>query len=94
MIKTRFLAAVAACLLLVLPVAAPAQDPRPAPPAPSLKPGRSAGVHAAQQSHTGLAIVGSGAIIAIVIVAATTSNGGSASSNQVNPQMQSVATTS
>jgi hypothetical protein len=95
MIKIRFLAAVAACLLLAIPVAAPAQDPHPAPPLPPLlKPGRSAGVHAAQQSRTGLALVGAGAIIAVVIVAATASNGGSGSSNQVNPQNQSVATTS
>ena len=92
MIKIRFLAAIAACLLLAMPVAAPAQDPHPAPP--PLKPGQSAGVHTAQQSHTGLALVGSGAIIAVVIVAATASNGGSGSSNQVNPQNQSVATTS
>jgi hypothetical protein len=91
MIKIRFLAAIAACLLLAMPVAAPAQDPHPAPPPPLLKPGQSAGVHAAQQSRTGLALVGAGAIIAVVIVAATASNG---SSNQVNPQNQSVATTS
>jgi hypothetical protein len=94
MIKIRFLAAIAACLLLAMPVAAPAQDPHPAPPPPLLKPGQSAGVHAAQQSRTGLALVGAGAIIAVVIVAATASNGGSGSSNQVNPQNQSVATTS
>ena len=92
MIKIRFLAAIAACLLLAMPVAAPAQDPHPAPPPPPLKPGQSAGVHAAQQSRTGLALVGAGAIIAVVIVAATASNGGSG--NQVNPQNQSVATTS
>ena len=93
MIKIRFLAAIAACLLLAMPVAAPAQDPHPAPPPPPLKPGRSAGVHAAQQSRTGLALIGTGAIIAVVIVAATASNGGSGSSNQVNPQSNSVSTT-
>ena len=56
----RFLAALsAASLLLALPVAAPAQDPHPESPAPQpLKPGQSAGVHAAQQTHTGLALIG------------------------------------
>ena len=93
MIKIRFLAAIAACLLLALPVAAPAQDPHPAPLSTPLKPGQSAGVHTAQQSRTGLALVSAGAIIAVVIVAATASNGGGAS-NPVNPQNQSVSTTS
>jgi hypothetical protein len=92
MIKIRFLAAFAAFLILAVPLDAPGQDPHPAPPPPPLKPGRSAGVHAAQQSHTGLALVGTGAIIAVVIVAATAGNAGSG--NQVSPQNQSVATTS
>ena len=82
----RFLAALsAASLLLALPVAAPAQDPHPAPPPPQpLKPGQSAGVHAAQQTHTGLALIGSGAVIAVVLVAATASNNGG--NGAVNPQ--------
>ena len=80
----RFLAALsAASLLLALPVAAPAQDPHPESPAPQpLKPGQSAGVHAAQQTHTGLALIGSGAVIAVVLVAATASS----SNGQVAPQ--------
>ena len=92
MIKIRFLAAIAACLLLATPVAAPAQDPHAAPPPPLLKPGQSAGVHAAQHARTGLALIGTGAVIAVVIVAATASSGG-AGNNQVNPQSNSVSTT-
>jgi hypothetical protein len=89
---TKFLAAmVAAGLLLALPGAAPAQDPHPAPPQP-LKPGQSAGVHAAQQARTGFALIGAGAVIAVAIVAATASNGG-AGNNPVNPQSNSVSTT-
>jgi hypothetical protein len=82
----RFLAALsAASLLLALPVAAPAQDPHPASPPPQpLKPGQSAGIHAAQQTHTGLALIGSGAVIAVVLVAATASNNGG--NGAVNPQ--------
>lgn len=77
---------------MALPAAAPAQDPHPAPPPPPLKPGQSAGVHVAQQTHTGLALIGAGAVIAVVIVAATASSSGGGN-NQVNPQMQSVSTT-
>jgi hypothetical protein len=59
------------------------------PPKPgSLQPGRSAGVHGAQQARTGLALVGAGAIIAIVVVAAGTS-----SSASPQPNSQSVTTT-
>jgi len=71
------MAAVAGCLLMVQSQAVFAQN-RPAPP---LKPGRSAGVHAAQQSHTGLALIGAGAIIAVVIVAATAGNGSGGNNN-------------
>ncbi|HVW73156.1 MAG TPA: hypothetical protein VHC39_05930 [Rhizomicrobium sp.] len=92
--KNRYLAVIAAAsLLLARPVAAPAQDPQhPAPP-PPLKPGHSAGVHGAQQAHTGtgLALIGGGAVIALVIVAATA--GGNGTGGQTNPQTQSVATT-
>jgi hypothetical protein len=91
--RYRFLSAVtAASLLAIWPLAASAQDPHPPAPA-ALKPGHSAGVHAAQQTHTGLALIGAGAVIAVVIVAASASNGGS-TNNQASPQMQSVATTS
>jgi hypothetical protein len=54
-----------------------------------LKPGKSAGVQAAQQIHAGLALVGAGAIIAIVALTSTASSGGG--NNQ--PNMQSVQTT-
>ena len=87
----RFLTALAAASLLWASSAL-AQDAHPAPPPPPLKPGQSAGVHAAQQARTGLALIGGGAVIAVVIVAATASNGGSGS-NQVNPQTQSTTTT-
>ena len=56
-----------------------------------LKPGRSAGVRAAQLPRTGLALVGASAIIAVVAVAA--SSGGSSSGNAPQQNMQSVPTT-
>jgi hypothetical protein len=91
MIKSRYLRAIAAgSLLWLLPQAAPAQDARPVPP-PPLKPGQSAGVQTAQQTHTGLALIGTGAMIAVVVVAATASNSGS-SNNQVNPQFAPATT--
>jgi len=55
-----------------------------------LKPGPSAGVHAAQQGiRSGLALVGAGAVIALVVVA-TASNGGN---NNSQPNSQSVPAT-
>jgi hypothetical protein len=91
MIKIRFLLAIAVTsLLLVLPQAGQAEDPRSAPP--PLKPGRSAGVHAAQQGHTGLALIGGSAIIAVIVIAATTSNGGGGN-NQNNSQIAPATTT-
>jgi hypothetical protein len=85
----------AAVFLLALPGAAPAQDAHPAPPPPQqpLKPGHSAGVRTAQRERVGLALIGTGAIIAVVVVAATASSGGS-SNSPVNPQSNSTATTS
>jgi len=56
-----------------------------------LKPGRSAGVRAAQLPRTGLALVGASAVIAVVAVAASNSGGGSSNGPQQN--MQSVPTT-
>ena len=89
----RSLAAImAASLFLAWPLAAPAQDPHSAAQPPPLKPGQSAGVHAAQQARTGVALIGAGAVIAVVIVAATASGGG-AGSNPANPQSNSVSTT-
>ena len=54
-----------------------------------LKPGRSAGVRAAQLPRTGLALVGASAIIAVVVVAVGTSSG----SNGSQPNLQSAPTT-
>ena len=64
--------------------------PSPAQNGP-LKPGRSAGVRAAQLPRTGLALVGASAIIAVVVVAA--SGGGGANNQQPNIQ-SAPATTS
>jgi hypothetical protein len=86
----RFSVVMAAMLLFCMPpaMAADAAD-HPPPPGP-LKPGKSAGVPIAQQTRAGLALVGTGAIIAIVVVTTASSGGGSAS-NQ--PNMQSVPAT-
>ena len=81
----------AAGLLWALPEAVVAQDPRAGQP--PLEPGHSASVQAAQHTHTGLALIGTGAIVAVVIVAATTSNGGG-NNNQVNMPSVSATTTS
>ena len=79
MIRFRLLNAIAiGGLLLTLPRMVLAEGPQP-----TLKPGHSAGVHAGQQSHTGLALMGTAAIIAVVIVATATSNGGG-NNNQPN----------
>jgi hypothetical protein len=57
---------------------------------PPLKPGPSAGVHAAQQGmRPGLALVGASAVIALVVVA-TANNGGGGNSQ---PNSQSVPAT-
>ena len=82
----------------ILALAAPAA--RPAEPAGSaksaqhsgpLKPGRSAGVHAAQLPRTGLALIGASAVIAIIVVAAGT--GSSSNGNAPESNLQSVSTT-
>jgi hypothetical protein len=51
-----------------------------------LKPGRSAGVRAAQLPRTGLALVGASAIIAVVVVAASSGGGGGNTGPQSNFQ--------
>ena len=83
----RFSAVMAALLLLCGPLPALAADAaggaQPAQPGP-LKPGKSAGVEIAQQTHAGLALVGAGAIIAIVAVTTTAGSGGAG--NQPNSQ--------
>ena len=81
MIKISVVRAIAVAGLLALPEAVVAQVPRPG--RPPLKPGHSAGVQVAQQTHMGLALIGTGTIIALVIVAATTGNGGG-KNNPVN----------
>lgn len=50
-----------------------------------LKPGRIAGVKAAQQARTGLALIGTGAIIAVVVVAAGSSGGSAQNTLQTAP---------
>jgi hypothetical protein len=92
----RFLAAMLTAGLLSLPApiadaAEAAGSPRKAEQSGPLKPGRSAGVRAAQLPRTGLALVGAGAIVAVVVVAAS-SGGGNAGSPQAN-NFQSVPTT-
>jgi len=56
-----------------------------------LKPGRSAGVHAAQLPRTGLALIGASAIIAVVVVAVGTGSSGNGNAPESN--FQSVSTT-
>jgi hypothetical protein len=68
--------------------ATPAPKPHQSGP---LKPGRSAGVRAAQLPRTGLALVGASAIIAVVVVAAST--GGSGNGPQANTQSMPTTTT-
>jgi hypothetical protein len=90
----RFFTALLTAGLLALPVpgadaAEAAGSARKAEQSGPLKPGRSAGVRAAQLPRTGLALVGASAIIAIVAVAA--SLGGGSGGN--GPQLQSVPTT-
>jgi hypothetical protein len=88
------ISAMAGFLAMGAPAATAAEASDAAKPAQQggpLKPGRSAGIHAAQLPRTGLALVGASAIIAIVAVAAGTGS----SSNGNNPQsnLQSVTTT-
>lgn len=54
-----------------------------------LKPGKSAGVQRAQQSRTGLALIGAGSVIAVVLVATQGGGGG----NTSQPNLQSIPTT-
>jgi hypothetical protein len=89
----RFWNLVAALTLAASPVLAadrahPDNRSRPAPGGP-LKPGKSAGVQAAQQSRTGLALIGAGGVIAVVLIA--TQGGGNA--NQPNFQSAPATTT-
>ena len=63
--------------------------PKPASGGP-LKPGKSAGVQRAQQSHAGLALIGAGGVIAVVLVA---TQGGGGTAPQPNLQSVPVTTT-
>lgn len=75
-----------------LPPAPGAHEAKPAPKHGPLNPGQSAGVRAAQQGRTGLALIGAGGAI-IAVIAVTASSGGGNGSAQ--PQSQAApATTS
>jgi len=83
----------AGILSLPAPVAQAAEaagSPRAAQQSPQngpLKPGRSAGVRAAQSPRTGLALIGASAIIVVVVVAASSGgSGGGANGPQSNFQ--------
>ncbi len=84
----RFSAVMAAVLFCMPPAVAADAPDHPAQPGP-LKPGKSAGVQIAQQTRAALALVGTGAIIAIVV---TTASGGNDNANN-QPNMQSATTT-
>lgn len=93
----RFSVALLAGWVLLAPVAlgdgansplpsAPAVS-KPAPPKPApLHPGTSAGVRAAQQGQTGLALVGAGGAI-IAVIAVTAGSGGGNGAVQPNAQV-------
>jgi hypothetical protein len=70
-------------------VAANTRPPETGP----LKPGRTAGVKGAQQAHTGLALIGAGAIIAVVVVAAGSSGGGGSGGSAQNNFAPTTTTT-
>lgn len=67
-----------------LPPAHAASKPAPVKPLP-LKPGKSAGLRAAQQGQTGLALVGAGGAI-IAVIAVTAGSGGGNGNVQPNAQ--------
>lgn len=73
-------------LLAALSASAVGQTPSPPPRPEPLKPGRSAGVKAAQAGlpNLGVALVGASAAIAVVIV--TTAGGGKGDNSQPNSQ--------
>jgi hypothetical protein len=64
--------------------------PKPVSGGP-LKPGKSAGVQRAQQSRTGLALIGAGGVIAVVLIA--TQGGAGGASPQPNLQNAPTTTT-
>ena len=74
-----------------LPPAPVAPKPAPSKPVP-LHPGTSAGVRAAQQGQTGLALVGAGGVI-IAVIAVTAGSGGGNGAVQPNAQVMPATTT-
>ena len=83
----------AGLLSLATPIADAAESAGPAgssQPSGPLKPGRSAGVRAAQLPRMGLALVGASAFIAVVVVAVGT---GSSNGNGPQTNLQSVPST-
>ncbi len=100
--RIRFFAAVLAGCAVLAPAALgdgaagplPPAHAVPKPPAPvkvaPLNPGKSAGVRAAQQGQTGLALVGAGGVI-IAVIAVTAGSGGG--KNAAQPNAQSVVGT-
>ena len=93
--RIRFFAAVLAGCAVLAPAALGDGAAGPLPPAhavskPPLKPvplnpGKSAGVRAAQQGQTGLALVGAGGAI-IAVIAVTAGSGGGKGAAQPNAQ--------
>jgi hypothetical protein len=99
--RIRFFAAVLAGCAVLAPAAlgdgaagplpaATATPPKTAKPVP-LHPGTSAGVRAAQQGQTGLALVGAGGVI-IAVIAVTAGSGGGNGAAQPNSQSVPVTT--
>lgn len=90
----RFWNLVAGLTLAAAPVPAADKSQTGARPKPvsggPLKPGRSAGVQRARQSHAGLALIGAGGVIAVVLVA---TQGGGGVSPEVNLQAVPSTTT-
>lgn len=91
----RFSVALLAGWVLLAPVALgdganaplPPAASKPVPPKPGpLHPGTSAGVRAAQQGQTGLALVGAGGAI-IAVIAVTAGSGGGNGAVQPNAQV-------
>lgn len=101
--RIRFFAAVMAGCAVLAPAAlgdsaagplprAPATASKTAPPKPGpLHPGTSAGIRAAQQGQTGLALIGAGGVI-IAVIAVTAGSGGGSGAVQPNAQIAPATT--
>ncbi len=88
---TMLTAGLLSALTPVAEAAEAAGSARKAEQSGPLKPGRSAGVRAAQWPRTGVALVGATAVIANVAVAA--SSGGGGGNGGSGPQLNSTPTT-